>query len=81
MKQKSYIGLSANLLKKIATHRTAINGKPEDRNYFQYKQATELSKYIEKLKNENNNYDITWNILERVFQPRPRNEARRRKHY
>ena len=57
---KSYIGLSANKLKKrIATHRTTINSKPEDCNYLQYKQATELSKYIHKLKNENKNYELT----------------------
>ena len=61
---KTYIGLSANQLKKrIATHRTTINSKPEDRNYSQYKQATELSKHIHKLKNENKNYELTWKIL------------------
>lgn len=73
---KSYIGLSANQLKKrIATHRTTMNSKPEDRNYLQYKQATELSKYIHKLKNENKNYELTWKILEREHQSRPRIET------
>ena len=42
---KIYIGLSANQLKKrIATHNTTINSKPNDKNYLQYKQATELFK-------------------------------------
>ena len=61
--------------KRIATHRTTINSKPEDRNYLRYKQATELSKYIHKLKNENKNYELNWNILERECQPRPRIET------
>ena len=73
---KSYIGLSANPLKRrVAVHRTTINSKPEDRNYLQYKQATELSKYIHKLKSENKKYEITWNIIERECQPRPRIET------
>ena len=73
---KSYIGLSANPLKRrVATHRTTINSKPEDCNYLQYKQATELSKYIHKLKSENKKYEITWSIIERECQPRPRIET------
>ena len=73
---KSYIGLSANPLKRrVAVHRTTINSKPEDRNYLQYKQATELSKYIHKLKSENKKYEITWSIIERECQPRPRIET------
>ena len=63
---KIYIGLSANQLKKrIATHKTTINSKKEDRNYLQYKQATELSKLTHKLKNENKDYKLTWKILKR----------------
>ena len=47
---ESQIGLSANQLKKrLATHRTTISSKPEDRNYLQYKQATELSKTFTKI--------------------------------
>ena len=52
---KIYIGLSANQLKKrIATHNTTIISKPNDKNYIQYNQATELSKLtqIKKLKQE-----------------------------
>ena len=46
---KIYIGLSANQLKKlIATHCTTINSKPNDKNYLQYKQATELSNVYKK---------------------------------
>ena len=30
--------------KRIATHNTTTNSKPNDKNYLQYKQATELSK-------------------------------------
>lgn len=73
---KSYIGLSANQFKKrVATHRTTINSNPEDRNYIQYKQATELSKYIHTLKNENKNYELTWTILEKEYESRPRIET------
>ena len=67
---KSYIGLSANPLKRrVATHRTTVNSKPEDRIYLQYKQATKLSKNIHKLKSENKNYELTWYIIERKCQP------------
>ena len=63
---KIYIGLSSNQLKKrIATHNTTINSKPDDKNHLQYKQATELSKLIHKLKNENKNYKLTWKVLKR----------------
>ena len=55
-------------------NRTTINSEPEDRNYLQYKQATELSKYIHKLKSENKNYELTWSIIKREWQPRPRVE-------
>ncbi len=48
---KIYIGLSANQLKKrISTHNTTIKSKPNEKNYLQYKQATELSKLAHKLK-------------------------------
>ena len=53
---KIYIGLSANPLKKrIATQNTTINGKSKNKNYLQYKQATELGKLTLRLKNKNKN--------------------------
>ena len=40
---KIYIELRANQLKKrISTHNTTIKSKPNEKNYLQYKQATEL---------------------------------------
>ena len=69
---KTYIGISANQVKKrIATHKTTINSKPDDRNYLQYKQATELSKLTHKLKSENKNYKLTWKILNKVKISKP----------
>ena len=69
---KIYIGLSSNQLKKrIATHNTTINSKPDDKNHLQYKQATELSKIIHKLKNENKNYKLTWKIIKREKKSKP----------
>ena len=63
---KIYIGLSGNQLKKrISTHNTTIKSNPNDKNYLQYKQATELSKLTHKLKNENKKYKISWKILQR----------------
>ena len=51
---KIYIGLRAKQLKKrISTHNTTIKSKPIEKNYLQYKQATELLKLTHKLKNEN----------------------------
>ena len=48
---KTYIGLSSNeIIKKIAGHYTTINCKPENKNYQQYTQATELSKTVLRLK-------------------------------
>ena len=45
----TYIGLSSNEIKKrIAGQYTTINCKPENKNYQQYTQATELSKTQKK---------------------------------
>ena len=69
---KIYIGLSANQLKKrISTHNTTIKSKPNEKNYLKYKQATELSKLAHKLKNENQNYKISWKILQREKKSKP----------
>ena len=65
---KIYIGIGVNQLKKrIAIFNTTINSKPNDRNYFQYKQAAELSKLTHKLKNENKNYKLTWKIIKKLI--------------
>ena len=72
VESKTYIGISANQVKKrIATHKTTINSKPDDRNYLQYKQATELSKLTHKLKSENKNYKLTWKILKKENKSKP----------
>ena len=69
---KIYIGLSGNQLKKrISTHNTTIKSNPNDKNYLQYKQATELSKLTHKLKNENKKYKINWKILQREKKTKP----------
>ena len=36
--------------KRIASHNTAINCKPDNKNYPQYTQATALSKLVHRLK-------------------------------
>ena len=60
---KSYIGLSSNEIKKrIATHKTTMNCKPGDKNYNKYVNATELSKLVHKLKDQNQPYEIQWTI-------------------
>ena len=47
----TYIDLNSNKIKKrIATYKTTINCKPDDNNYSQYAQATELYKLAHKLK-------------------------------
>jgi len=69
---KKYIGLTANQIKKrIATHKTTINCKPENKNYDQYVNSTEFSKLIHKLKQEKTDYDLSWKILLKENKPRP----------
>ena len=69
---KTYIGITANQLKKrISTHNTTINCKPDNRNYNKYVNSTELSKLIHKLKNEGEDYKLNWKILERVNKHQP----------
>ena len=44
---KTYIGLTSKKIKiQTAAHKTAINFKPEKKNYNQYTNSTELSKLI-----------------------------------
>ena len=63
---KIYIWLSTNQLKKLITaQKTTINIKADDKNYFQYKQATELQKLSHKLKNENKNYKLVLKVLKK----------------
>ena len=40
-----------------------INCKPENKNYNQYINSTELSKLIQKLKQKNTDYDLSWKVL------------------
>ena len=69
---KKYIGLTANKIKqRIASHKTTINVKPENKNYNQYVNSTELSKLIHKLKRENTDYELSWKILLKENKPRP----------
>ena len=58
-------------IKRISTHSTTIKSNPNEKNYLQYKQATELSKLTHKLKNENKKYKISWKILQREKKPKP----------
>ena len=69
---KTYIGLSSNEIKKrIAGHYTTINCKPENKNYQQYTQATELSKTAHRLKSKNINFKVDWKIISSAAQARP----------
>lgn len=69
---KTYIGLSSNEIKKrIATHYTTINCKPENKNYQKYIQSTELSKATHWLKSRNINFKIDWKIIAAAAQARP----------
>ena len=69
---KTYIGLSSNELKKrIASHYTTINCKPENKNYQKYTQSTELSKEIHRLKSKNINYKVDWKIIASEAKARP----------
>ena len=63
--------LPTNLKKRIAAHKITINCKPENKNYNQYINSTELFKFIHKLKQENTDYDLSWNILLKENKPRP----------
>ena len=68
---KTYIGLTANQIKKrIAAHNTTINCKPENKNYKQYVNSTELSKLTHKLKQEGVDYNLSWKIIEKVNKPK-----------
>ncbi len=68
---KTYIGLTANQIKKrISTHNTTINCNPENKNYNQYVNSTELSKLIHTLKQNGSNYNLSWKILEKVSKPK-----------
>ena len=56
--------MSANQIEKIIdTHKTTINGKPEDKNYSQYIQNLELSKSNHKLIKNKIHYKLSWRIL------------------
>jgi len=69
---KTYIGLSSNEIKKrVATHYTTINCKPENKKYQQYIQATELSKTAHRLKSRNINFKVVWKIISSAAQARP----------
>ena len=41
---KTYIGLTANQIKRISAHKTTLNCKPDNRNYNKYVNSTKLSK-------------------------------------
>ena len=49
--------------KRIAAQNTAINCKPENKNYHQYINSTELPKSVHKLKQTIADHDLSWNIL------------------
>ena len=69
---KTYIGLSSNEIKKrIAGHYTTINCKPENKNFQQYSQATELSKAVHRLKSKNVNFKVEWKIISSETKAKP----------
>ena len=39
-----------------------MKSNPENKNYHKYVNATEISKLVHKLKNQNQTYEIEWNI-------------------
>ena len=57
--KRFYIGLASTEIKKrISKHRTDFKNR-------KYEKSTELSKYIWKLKDRNEKYDISWKIINR----------------
>ena len=58
-------------LKKNSQPLYHINCKPENKNYQQYTQATELSKTTHRLKSKNINFKVDWKIISSAAQARP----------
>ena len=57
---QTYVGLTENSFKtRLANHKASFNS-------FDKRNATELSKYVWELKNQNINYTIKWKLLKRA---------------
>ena len=57
---ETYVGLTENAFKtRYANHKSSFNNAAQ-------KNATELSKYIWMLKNDNTNYELSWTILDKA---------------
>ena len=68
---KVYIRLTENEIKKrIAVHKTTFKIDPNKKNHLKYKNSTELSKEIHKLKEKNQEYEILWKIIKQIRKTR-----------
>ena len=60
----TYIGLSSTEFKdRYASHKSSFNCNPDDKDFEKKKNATELSKLVWRLKDENTGYSIEWKIV------------------